>query len=76
MPDVAEVVALLEESVFGEPGTLYAGRPIDEVEGWDSAAMVFFMGEAAGRWGVQLSADDLRACRTIEDLARRIAVAR
>lgn len=72
MVEASKVVGLLEESVLSEPGSLKVEMAFEDVEGWDSSSMVFFIAEVAGRYGAELAAGDVGACRTIGDLVRHV----
>ena len=72
-PTIGEVIAVLEEAVLCEPGRITEATDLAEVPYWDSNSAVYFVGEALGRWGAELSMEDLRDCRYVRDLAARIA---
>jgi len=71
-PTAPEIVALLEEALAAEPGSIQAGQVLVELSEWDSMGIVSFVGETAELWDIQLSVDDIQECVTVDDLVRRI----
>jgi acyl carrier protein len=51
-----------------EPGGLTGDEALDELEGWDSLAVVSFMGFADERFGITLSAKEIESYVKINDL--------
>ncbi len=72
MPTAEEVIAVLNDAVMCEPGTITPQSDLSEVPGWDSSSAVYFVGEAIGRWQAELSAQDLRECTTVPQLVERV----
>ncbi|HTZ48944.1 MAG TPA: acyl carrier protein [Verrucomicrobiae bacterium] len=64
---------LLEEvnKILGlRPGTLQGQERLDELENWDSTALISFVALAEGHNGVQISPVQIVGCSTVEDLLR------
>lgn len=66
-----DLLALIEEAVHALPGTLTPDT--DLVSLIDSLALVWLLGEIGAAWGITLSVDDVRACRTPSDLRAVLA---
>jgi acyl carrier protein len=62
----ADLLPLIEEALHALPGSLTLDT--DLVSLMDSLSLVWLLGELGGRWGLVLSVDDVRACRTPADL--------
>ena len=63
-----QIIALLEESIQAQPGSLSPTGTLADLNGWDSMGMVTFVGEAFDRVQIELGVDDLQACVTVADL--------
>lgn len=50
-------------------GTLQGGEKLEDLEGWNSLAMVEYIA-LADRNGAKASARQVRDCETVDDLAR------
>ncbi len=72
LPTSEQIIQVLEEAVLCEPGLLSPATSVEDIEGWDSAAGVYFIGEVLGRWNAELSADDVRNAAKVGDLVRRV----
>jgi acyl carrier protein len=66
------VASLLEECVQARPGHVQAGTLLEGLAGWDSMAMVAFVGLVEQRTGLRLRVRDLRSCATPASLAQLI----
>ncbi len=65
-----QLAAIVESAVAAEPGSVTPTTDLSELAGWDSMSVVFVIGEVGLHWpDVRLSADDVRACRTVSALA-------
>ena len=67
-PDASTLIALLEDAVQADPGSLGPDTVLEGLDGWDSMGVVWFLGEVADRWDGFLSAEDVAACPTVRDL--------
>ena len=67
------VTELLEEATMSDPGTIAPDASLPDVEGWDSMGMVMFISLVTERYGVELSAHDIRECTTAEAMASRVS---
>ena len=70
--DTKLIVELLEESTMAEPGAIARDEALMDFPGWDSMGMVMFISLVTERFGVELSAHDIRECTTPEALAERV----
>ena len=52
------------------PGTLRGSERLDELENWDSTALISFVALAEGHNGVQISPVQIVGCNTVDDLLR------
>jgi acyl carrier protein len=64
----SEFLRLLDELVESEPGTLQGAEALSDVEGWDSIAVMGFIGLVDEQFEVALSPKRLAACKTVNDL--------
>ena len=65
---VEEKIALLEEELELDPGTLTAETDLSEVEEWDSMAYLNFVVLVDDNFGAKVTAAELKACKTVNDL--------
>lgn len=65
-----EFLQALDELLELESGTLRGPEKLDELETWDSLAIVSFMGMAKARCDVSLTAKSIAGCQTVDDLYR------
>jgi acyl carrier protein len=66
-----QVVLLIEDATQSVPGTIDPTTVLD-CQVWDSMSMVAFMARVEEELGVELTADDMAACRTPNELAAAI----
>ena len=52
------------------PGTLRGHEKLEDLEGWDSTALISFVALAEGHSGVQISPVQIVGCSTVDDLLR------
>lgn len=64
-----KVIALIEEAMEADTGTLKLGQPLD----WDSIAVVTFMALADEHLDKTLSANRLTRCVTVDDVVALVA---
>ena len=64
VPQITELVGWLEESIQAIPGRVSEQSLLSTLSGWDSMAKVMLLGLIHEKCGVDLSADELRRCRT------------
>lgn len=67
-PTIVDLLTVVEDGIQATPGSLKPDTSLVGIEGMDSMALVWILGELGGRWGVTLSVDDVRHCQTGEDL--------
>ena len=75
MMDKATFLKELEILLEAEPGTLTGRENLDQIEGWNSLAIMSFLAFAAERLGVTVSPKGILACRTSEELFHMTAQA-
>ncbi len=63
-----EFLLLLDELLELEPGTLKGPEALDNVEGWNSLAVISFMALVDEQFGISLQPRQIAACSTIADL--------
>ena len=59
----------LHELLELEPYTLTGAEALEGLEVWDSLAVISFIAMVDEQFGITLSAERLRACQTVDDLA-------
>jgi acyl carrier protein len=64
-----QVVALIEEAMEADEGTLKVDQPLD----WDSIALVTFMALVDERLEKTISASRLNKCETVRDVITLVA---
>ena len=73
MPDMAralsatEALDMLAECFNEAPGSLTPARPREDIAGWDSMGALMLIAELDERFGIELSAEDSRAMRSVAD---------
>ncbi len=63
-----EFIGAFEEILEMAPGTLAGTAKLDELDRWDSVAMVTLMSVVDEKCGVQLSPRKVAGCLTVQDL--------
>lgn len=69
-----EFLAKVDEILELPAGTLKGAEKLEELENWDSVAMVSFIALADERNGARLNVKQLAACETIDDLLKLAGV--
>jgi acyl carrier protein len=71
MPMTSRDLLLEVDKILGlRPGTLRGDERLDELENWDSTALISFVALAEGENGVQISPVQIVGCSTVDDLLR------
>ena len=65
-----EKLALLEETLDADEGSLKADMELTEVEEYDSMAKLSIIVMMEDEFGKKLSADDIRAFKTVGDILK------
>lgn len=65
----------LQEMLDLPAGTLQGGEKLEDLDGWDSVAMVSFIAMADEHAGVKLSARSFAGCESVADLMKLCHVA-
>ena len=58
----------LDDLLEAKPGTIQGTEELKDIEAWDSLAVVGFIAIVDQNFGVTLSADRLKNCKTVPDL--------
>ena len=66
--DVKEKLALLEDMLDIDEGSLNAEMELDDVEGWDSMAKLSLIVLLDDEFGRAITADQVRDLQTIQDI--------
>jgi len=67
--------AQLEELLEQPAGTLKGPELVGSLEGWDSLAVMSFVGMMDENYGLTVAAKDIVACKTVDDLATLVGAA-
>jgi acyl carrier protein len=71
MSMTAQDLLLEVDKILGlRPGTLRGDERLDELENWDSTALISFVAVAEGQNGVQISPVQIVGCSSVDDLIR------
>jgi acyl carrier protein len=63
----------LDEILDLPPGTLKGDEALDELEGWDSVAVITFIAMADSEFGAMLPPKEIAVCSNVRDLADLVA---
>lgn len=63
-----DFLALLEEVIEADSSTLTGDELINDIEGWDSLAVISFIAMVDENFGVILSAQKISDANTVQDL--------
>lgn len=64
----SEFLLSLDELLELEPGTVRGSEALDNLEGWNSLAVISFMALVDEHFGVSLQPRQIAACTTVADL--------
>lgn len=70
---VEEKIALLEEIMDLDEGTLSAADALEDYEEWDSLSKLSLIAAAKKQFGKVLSTDTLRGFKTVQDICDYLA---
>ncbi len=65
-----EFIALIEEIIESDSGTIGEEAPLESLEGWDSVAVISLIAIVDERFMVTLSPKKIADAKTISDLMR------
>ena len=68
-----EFLELIDEMIEEEAGTVTLEQSLDELDGWDSLAMVGLLAAVHERLGFTLAADDLAKATSVQGLQALVA---
>jgi acyl carrier protein len=64
----SEFLLLLDNVIEAQPGTLTGTELLQDVEGWDSLAVLGFIALVDEHFGMPLSAESIISCKAVNDL--------
>lgn len=70
--DIKAFCSKMDEALDVPPGTVRPDQALDQLEGWDSVAVLAFIAMADTEYGITVPAKDIPECRTVDDLANLI----
>jgi len=59
---------MFEDTIMAAPGSLTGAESLDNLENWDSMAVVVFMAQVDENFSISLSGAEIAHCRTVNDL--------
>lgn len=72
--DIDQLARRLEDAIDGiAPKTLKGETVLATLPVWDSLALLIVLAMADTEYGVQLSGDEVKACKTVQDIGTLIA---
>ncbi len=69
-----KVLAVIEENLSLEKGTLDENTRIEDVEGWDSLAHVLIIGDLESKLGISIPLDEAIEITTVGELLKKAGV--
>jgi len=69
-----KIIALIEETLKLESGTVTEASLIEEVEGWDSLAHVLIIGELEEKLGISIPLDEAIEITSVRELFEKAGV--
>ena len=66
--ELSKKLALIEEALDVEEGSLKPETPLDDVEEWDSIAMLSLIAMLDDEFGKTISGKELKALKTVADI--------
>ena len=66
--ELAKKLALIEEALDVKEGSLTAETPLDDVEEWDSIAMLSLIAMLDDEFGKTITGKELRALKSVADI--------
>ncbi len=69
-----KIIALIEETLELEPGTVTENSMIDEIEGWDSLAHVLIIGELENQLDISIPLDEAVEITSVKELFEKAGV--
>ena len=66
--ELTKTLALIEEALDVEEGSLKPETPLDDVEEWDSIAMLSLIAMLDDEFGKTISGKELKALKTVADI--------
>ncbi|MCR5796742.1 MAG: acyl carrier protein [Eubacterium sp.] len=69
-----KIIALMEEILMVEEGTITEETVMDDVENWDSLAHVMLIGELEERLGVSIPLDEAVEITSVKEILEKAGV--
>jgi len=69
----SEFYLKLDEMLELPAGTLQGNEVLEQLEGWDSVAVITFIAMADSEFGAMLPPKEIAACHSVSDLADLVA---
>lgn len=66
--ELTKKLALIEEALDTEEGALTPETPLDDVESWDSIAMLSLIAMLDDEFGKTITGKELKALKTVADI--------
>ena len=63
-----ELLALIDEVLYLEVGTLTGSEDLKEFDMWDSQGVLMFLSAVDEKCGVSVSPDEIAKCKKVNDL--------
>jgi acyl carrier protein len=63
-----QLLALIDEVLYLEPGTLTGSEDLKEFDMWDSQGILMFLSAADEKCGISVQPDDIASCKKVSDL--------
>lgn len=63
-----DILRSLEKLIRQPAGSLNGPETLKSLDGWDSLAMIEFISMMDEEYGVDLEAEQVRTCKTVQDL--------
>ncbi|MDG3443003.1 phosphopantetheine-binding protein [Nitrospirillum amazonense] len=63
-----EFLAALDEMLELDPGTLKGGETLDDIDSWDSLAVISFIALVDEKFNTVVAGEDLAKAKTVDDL--------
>lgn len=72
---IKDLLALIEQQVNAEAGTLRVDMQLADIKGWDSMGVLLLMAELDDRVGVTLSSQVLDNLKSVSDIVNAVKAA-
>lgn len=69
-----KMLEIVDDVLHLPPGTVTGGELLETLDGWDSLSMIEFVAVADERFGVDVTPEDVRKSKHVDDLVKLLAV--